>query len=73
MLMVLQFTPFAQPCPSSGKNGKMIGKAEHVHTVEDSITGKREFHISLLGERERSEREPKHLNFKKLLYSLLRT
>ena len=43
----------------------MIGKAEHVHTVEDSITGKREFHISLLGERERSEREPKHLSLKK--------
>ena len=30
----------------SGKNGKMIGKAEHVHTVEDSITGKREAYIS---------------------------
>ena len=47
MVLMVQLLPLFKRYPaSSGKNGKMIAKAEHVHTVEDSITGKREFHIS---------------------------
>ena len=47
MVLMVQLLPLFKRCPaSSGKNGQMIAKAEHVHTVEDSITGKREFHIS---------------------------
>ena len=46
MVLMVQLLPLFKRYPaSSGKNGKMIAKAEHVHTVEDSITGKREFHI----------------------------